>query len=123
MQFVHPDYDRISKNESSEFLHTGKIIPFYRLPKELREKNLGDFSLRKIIHQAVQKYADYIDDTLPSYILNERNILPLNEAIRNLHFPDNHQALHKAKRRIKFEELFYFECLVALRKNLIESLS
>lgn len=121
LQFVHPDFDKLSENESSDFLHTGKIIPFYRVPKELREKNLGDFSLRKIIHQAVEQYADCLNETIPFYILKEKNILPINEAIKNIHFPANSDMLNAAKRRIKFEELFYFECLVALRKNLIES--
>lgn len=121
LQFVHPDFDRISKNESLEFLHTGKIIPFYRVPKELREKNLGDFSLRKIIHQAVEKFSDLVEETLPQYILKEKKILPLNEAIKNIHFPSDNDSLTAAKRRLKFEELFYFECLVALRKSLVES--
>ncbi|MCX7798350.1 MAG: ATP-dependent DNA helicase RecG [Melioribacter sp.] len=121
LQFVHPDFDRLSEKESSDFLNTGKIIPFYRVPKELREKNLGDFSLRKIIYQAVEIFADELNETLPEYILKEKNILPINEAIKNIHFPNSNDALNAAKKRIKFEELFYFECLVALRKNLIEN--
>lgn len=121
LQFVHPDFDRVSKNESVEFLNTGKIIPFYRVPKELRSSNLGDFSLRKIIHLAVEKYSDSIEETLPQYILNEKKLLSLSNTIKNIHFPPNYESLLEAKRRLKFEELFYFESLVALRKNLIES--
>lgn len=121
LQFVHPDFDRVSKNESAEFLNTGKIIPFYRVPKELRSSNLGDFSLRKIIHLAVEKYSDSIEETLPLYILNEKKLLSLSNTIKNIHFPPNYETLLEAKRRLKFEELFYFESLVALRKNLIES--
>lgn len=121
LQFVHPDFDRISKNESTEFLHTGKIIPFYKVPKELRDSNLGDFSLRKIIHQAVEKYSDSIEETLPQYLIEEKKILPLNLAVKNMHFPIDSKSLLAAKKRLKFEELFYFECLVALRKKLIGS--
>src|SRR5690606_4212783 len=36
LQFAHPDYDRINEDESQSFLNTGKIIPIYRLSKELR---------------------------------------------------------------------------------------
>jgi len=121
LQFVHPDFDRISKNESTDFLHTGKIIPFYRVPKELRDSNLGDFSLRKIIHQAVEKYSDSLEETLPQYLLDEKKILPINKAVKNIHFPIDSKSLIEAKKRLKFEELFYFECLVALRKKLIGS--
>lgn len=120
LQFVHPDFDKVSKNESIEFLNTGKIIPFYRVPKELRSSNLGDFSLRRIIHQAVEKFSDNIEETLPKYILDEKKLLSLSETIKNIHFPPNYNLLQAAKHRIKFEELFYLESLVALRKSIIE---
>ncbi|WP_290665086.1 MULTISPECIES: OB-fold nucleic acid binding domain-containing protein, partial [Ignavibacterium] len=51
-QFAHPDFDRITEEETQSFLHTGKIIPFYRIPKELKARNIGDFSLRRIIAYA-----------------------------------------------------------------------
>jgi len=47
LQFTHPDFDKITEEESYNFLNTGKIIPFYRIPKELKITNVGDLSLRK----------------------------------------------------------------------------
>src|SRR4030042_6685271 len=49
LQFIHPDFDRITEEEEKSFLHTGKIIPFYRIPKELKSGNIGDLSLRRIL--------------------------------------------------------------------------
>ncbi len=40
LQFTHPDFDRITEDESFSFLNTGKIIPFYRIPKELKQQTL-----------------------------------------------------------------------------------
>lgn len=117
LQFVHPDFDRITDNETKDFLNTGKIIPFYRVPKELRSTNLGDLSMRRIIHQAVEKYANEVTETLPEYIIKEKNLLPLNHTITGIHFPQNYDELDRAKFRLKYEELFYFEILVALRKH------
>ena len=57
LQFTHPDFDRITEEESYNFLNTGKIIPFYRIPKELKTTNVGDLSLRRIINYAVDNYA------------------------------------------------------------------
>ena len=116
LQFTHPDFDRISEDESNNILNTGKIIPFYRIPKELRMGSIGDFSLRKIINSAVENYADYLDETLPEELLKENNITGLIESIKNFHFPENRERLNKAIQRFKFEELFYLELLVALRK-------
>ncbi|BDQ03313.1 ATP-dependent DNA helicase RecG [Ignavibacterium sp.] len=122
-QFVHPDFDRITEEESQSFLHTGKIIPFYRIPKELKARNIGDFSLRRIIAYAVEHYADEIEETLPGEILHQHNLLRLNEAIKNFHFPQSQELFLKARYRFKFEEIFYLELLLALRKNKIQKKS
>lgn len=116
LQFIHPDFDKISEEEKS-FLHTGKIIPFYRIPKELKSGNIGDLSLRRIINLAVENYADMIGETLPEEIIRQNNLMNLSEAVRNYHFPESTSKLNLAKRRFKFEELFYLELLVALRKQ------
>ncbi len=122
-QFVHPDFNRITEEETQSFLNTGKIIPFYRIPKELKARNIGDFSLRKIISYAVENYADEVEETLTDEILIKHNLPKLNEAIRNYHFPENQQLLLKAQNRFKFEEIFYLELLLALRKNKIQSVN
>jgi ATP-dependent DNA helicase RecG len=117
LQFVHPDYDRITEEESQSLVHTGKIIPFYRIPKELRSSHIGDLSLRRIIHQAVESYAEFVEETLPSDLIIEKNYLSIAAAVKNFHYPENKTALEEAIRRFKFEELFYLEILVALRKH------
>ncbi len=119
-KFIHPDYDKITEEESQSFLNTGKIIPFYRIPKELKLTNLGDFGIRKIIHNAAEKYADKIEETLPEYILQKHSLLSLPKTILNFHFPENKEKLIEAKRRMKFEEIFFLELLVALKKNKIQ---
>jgi ATP-dependent DNA helicase RecG len=117
LQFVHPDFDRITEDESKSFLNTGKIIPFYRIPKELKEKNIGDFSLRKIISFAVENYSDHLEETLTEEIITEHNLLGIREAVKNFHYPETKEKLLIALRRFKFEEFFYLETLVALRKS------
>jgi ATP-dependent DNA helicase RecG len=121
LQFIHPDFDRITEEEENSFLHTGKIIPFYRIPKELKTGNIGDLSLRRIINLAVENYADQIEETLPVEIINQNKLTPLNEAVRSYHFPESIDKLNSARNRFKFEELFYLELLVALRRQNYQS--
>ena len=116
LQFIHPDYDRITEEESDNFLHTGKIIPFYKIPKELRQGAIGDLSLRRIISYAVDKYIDSLNETLPEDIIKQNNLISVNSAVKNFHFPGSNEKFEAAKNRFKFEELFYLEILVALRK-------
>ena len=117
LQFIHPDFDRLSEEEEQNFLHTGKIIPFYRIPKELKSGNIGDLSLRRIISFAVENFADQAEETLPEEIVHQNNLINIRDAIRNYHFPETTEKLNSAKRRFKFEELIYLELLVALRKQ------
>ncbi|MEW5843332.1 MAG: ATP-dependent DNA helicase RecG [Bacteroidota bacterium] len=120
LQFVHPDFDRFAEKESKEFFHTGKIIPFYRVPKELKETNLGDLSLRRIVHHAVENFAKDISESLPDYIVKEKNLLNIIDTVKNMHFPQDFPSLESARHRMKFEELLYFETMVALRKQLVK---
>lgn len=116
LQFAHPDFDKLADEESVNFLNTGKIIPFYRVPKQLRDANIGDFSIRRIVHAAVKDYSQYVEETLPTNLIEEKSLLNLPDTINSMHFPGNYEILNKAKTRLKFEEIFYFECMVAMRK-------
>ncbi len=123
LQFAHPDFDKLAEKESKDFMNTGKIIPFYRVAKELKSTNLGDISLRRIINFAVENYAANIEESLPGEIIKEHSLLPLRDAVMNLHFPSEKELLDKSIERFKFEEFFYLECLVASKKNRIKHLA
>ncbi len=121
LQFVHPDFDKLEGSESDEFLNTGKIIPFYRIPKNLKEKNVGEFSFRKLIKTAVEEYSGSLTDTLPRNLIADKKLLTVKQTIRSIHLPEDRKALNMAWRRIKFEEFFYFELLMALKKSFIKN--
>ncbi len=116
LQFTHPDFDKFSQDESIDFTNTGKIIPFYSIPQELKSKNIGDIGLRKIIKNAIDDYSDLCTETIPKQIIEENQFINIITAIKNIHFPENEDMLKKARERFKYEELFYIESLVALRK-------
>ena len=48
-------------------------------------------------------------ETLPQEIVEQLHLMPIGEALRQMHFPDNARQLQKAIERMKFEELFYVE--------------
>ena len=124
LQFTHPDFDKFSENESTDFISTGKIIPFYTVPKELKSNNIGDIGLRKIIKNAVDVYAELLEETIPTKIILKNKLPDIITSVKNIHFPDNYTKLKSAEFRFKYEELFYIETLVALRKyNYLERTS
>ncbi len=117
LQFAHPDFDKLSSNESVDFRNTGKIIPFYRVPAELKKANLGDLSFRNVISSAVSQCLNEIRETLPAKIITKNNLLDIKTTIKNKHFPESIGLLDRANYRLKFEELFYIESLIALKKK------
>lgn len=117
VQFTHPDYDQITNDESQIFYNTGKIIPFYRVKKELKQTNIGDLSLRKIIGNTVELYASSLPESLPDDIRSKYNLPGLITAVKNMHLPETNEKLESAKHRFKFEEFFYIEMLVAMKKH------
>jgi ATP-dependent DNA helicase RecG len=114
LQFTHPDYDKL-KEEETDFLHTGKIIPIYKVPAELKTVNLGEYGLRSVINDVVNNYVGLLKESLPEFILKKYNLLNIKESVQNIHFPENIEKLNEAFKRFKYEELFYIECLVALK--------
>lgn len=50
-----------------------------------------------------------ISETLPDELVSAYRLMPLKEALANIHAPSNAEMLHKARERLKFEELFYLQ--------------
>lgn len=116
LQFAHPDFDKLDSEESLNFRNTGKIIPFYRIPQDLKKQKLSDLSFRKLLSSAVEQTVSEISETLPGVIIQNNKLLNLKSTIRNKHFPESLGLLDRANYRLKFEELFYIEILIALKK-------
>jgi len=121
LQFVHPDFDRFSEKENEDFRHTGKIIPFYRIPARFKKTNLGILSLRNIIYDAVTLYVTELSETLSDQIITKNKLSRIQNAVRSMHFPASENDLKSAIYRFKYEELLYLELLVAGRKHKLKS--
>ena len=94
-----PVFDNIETNKN-----TGKIIPLYPLTY-----NLSQNVIRQIIENGLKEINDDIEETLPSYILEEYKLDDINKAIQDIHFPDNFSDYNKAKKRLVFEELLVMQ--------------
>jgi len=118
LEMIHPE---TFSEEEEEKLETelGKIVPVYSAIEGLPEK-----TLRKIMRSVVEEYVDLVDNLIPPHILKKANLLPLKEALRNLHLPqpsENFEDLLNEKniylRSLSFEELFFLELGLALKKS------
>ncbi len=82
----------------------------YSIPDKLRKRG---YSTRLISDLAKNLFGNVrikeVGETLPSEIVEKYSLMPLLEALSNLHFPQNPEKLQKARERMKFEELFYLQ--------------
>ena len=87
-------------DESGIDKNTGRIIPIYPLTSTLSQN-----TLRKIIENGIDEVYGSLEENLPDYILKKYDLLEINEAYKNIHFPKNNLEFAKAKKRLVFEEL------------------
>ena len=111
---LHPEFDKIDENDDS--LSTGSVIPLYPLTNELRSAGIDQRFLRKIVRDVLNSI-EHIPDIFTETFTKVYNIVSLNDALQQIHFAENIDRLKTAVHRLKFDEHFFLQLLMALRKN------
>ena len=75
----------------------------------MKRSSLNSHAIEKMMNTVVQQLREPLPETLSPAILAEHHLMPLTEALVNIHFPANPDLLRKAQYRLKFEELFYVQ--------------
>jgi ATP-dependent DNA helicase RecG len=108
----HPVHEILTyKKEAGDLRHTGRVVPIYPETKGLTSKGI-----RFLIKPLLDKIGK-IEEPLPKEILNKQKILGINEAIRDVHFPEKIENAKEAKKRFAFEDLFFLQ-LVNMRQKI-----
>jgi ATP-dependent DNA helicase RecG len=120
VEMVNPEFELLS-GTSSDSTEVGRIVPVYEA--------IGDISsrmLRRIIYQALTNLEPHIDDPLPSTIRARHGFPARRQALLSVHFPEpteNADALtafrSPAQQRLIFEEFFYYQVGIALRRRAV----
>lgn len=105
MNIAHPDIDLASELKLSSM----GMQPYYNTTEKMKRSFLNSNMIEKMMNTVVQQLQEPLPETLSSGILNEYHLMPLTEALLNIHFPGNADLLRKAQYRLKFEELFYIQ--------------
>lgn len=99
-------------DEQDSNKNTGRIIPIY--PSTY---NLSQNILRKIIENALEK-ANVLPETIPEYLIKEYKLMGINEATKQIHFPNSFEDYNKARTRLVFEELLIMQlALLTFKTN------
>ena len=80
----------------------------YNMTDKLRNRGFTSKTFQTLISNLLAKTA-FIPETLPQTVTERYHLIPLRDALENIHFPKSVDLLNKAKLRLKFEELFLIQ--------------
>ncbi len=109
-QMTGPTWEPYSDDE---LIHTGRLVPVHPLTKGLVER-----SARTLIKQVVDWAAPMVEDHVPAVVRERAGLMPLGQAIAQMHFPDDQERLQQARKRLGFDEFLLIQLGVLQRKVL-----
>ncbi|TAF67816.1 MAG: ATP-dependent DNA helicase RecG [Cytophagales bacterium] len=103
---VHPELEEWTPEKDKEM----GWQPVYSITEKMRKKFFTSKALSKITQALIALLRQQPTwETLPDYLCQQYQLMPRKDAIEQIHFPKNIALLEKAKRRLKFEELFFVQ--------------
>jgi ATP-dependent DNA helicase RecG len=98
--------------DQGDLINTGRLVPTYALTEGLHAK-----ALRRFTKWVVDRYAKLVPEHLPQSIRSAGELIPLPEAISQIHYPESEKALQTARRRLAFDELFLIQLGMQERRS------
>jgi ATP-dependent DNA helicase RecG len=105
----------ILKGGEADQVHTGRIVPVHPAGE-----GVSTGTIRRLVYDALRRVRQ-IPDPIPPEIGDRQGVMPLDEAVRKIHFPEEPGEQHAARERLKFDELLVLELGVAFRKHRVEA--
>ncbi len=122
LQITNPDHEIVSDEEDDargELIHSGRIVPVYEKIGSLTPK-----SLRRVVHDALQRLPAEVDDMLPDGVRRSLGAPPRRQALAEAHFPapgTSIKALDQfrtpAQQILILEEFYFFQVGLLLRRR------
>jgi len=121
----HPEVEWLAEGEelaaamARDPFNFGRIVPVYSLTEGLPQK-----IMRKVMKEVVDGFADSMTTPLPKELVGRHRLLPLGEALREVHYPSDPAELKQlnsastpAHRTLVFDEFFFLELGLVLKKQ------
>ena len=118
LKIIHPEFDLLDEEDP---VNTQKIIPLYPSTQELKSVGLDTRGLRRIIINAFNTINNEIEEFYNLEFLKNEGLYSHHNALEEIHNPNDQHHLDMALYRLKFDELFFLQLLMALKKNYIKN--
>jgi ATP-dependent DNA helicase RecG len=115
-------YEVVGEGQDST-LHVGRIVPIYH-----ETKGWSSRQMRVLVKGLLEEHAGELQDTLPVAVRARQRLMPVQEALAEVHFPKAgadlpsfDQGRSMAHRRLAFEELFLLQVALASRQRSVQA--
>lgn len=113
---THPEM--IDPNAQHDSPIPMRFMPLYNTSDLAKKKTLDSKAIAKLTANLLPVVKDIIPETLPDDMLNNLKLMPLKEALVNIHYPASNEQLSRAALRLKFDELFFTQLKMLLTKQI-----
>lgn len=112
LQMETPEWEDLPDGaDPDSLLSVNRITPIYPLTEGIRQRRM-----RQILWNAVQ-YAHLAPEVLPRSVRERVGLPPIQQALQQIHFPDEETQIEPARRRLVFEEFFLMQLGVGLQRR------
>ena len=105
IQVQHPDIDLAEKVELSAM----GMQPYYNTTEKMKKAGMNSRAVERLVKTLLSVLKDPLPETIPDFITTPLHLMSRDQALRNLHYPQDTKELERARVRMKFEELFFVQ--------------
>lgn len=110
-QIPHPEMSKPSAIEKG-------FQPVYSSTEKLTANGLDTRGIEKLTAVLLSQISGQIEELLPVSVCKENRLISREDAIIEIHKPTNSQKAEQARIRLKFEELFFLQLELLVRKKI-----
>ena len=109
----HPELELIADHEQRK----GNFQAVYPSTENLTKSGITQRIVRQIVENLFDEMQNNLQEVLSDELRNTYHLIEKNEALKAIHFPQSQEALALAQYRMKFEELFFVQLQLGLKKQ------
>jgi len=113
LNIVHPELEDPAKVKKVK----SKLQAVYGTTEKMKDNYLNSKAISKLQSNLIGMLPSAFAETLPSWLLEKLQMVTLDRALKQIHFPDSVTEHKKAELRLKFEELFYIQLNILQKRT------
>jgi ATP-dependent DNA helicase RecG len=117
LNLIHPEMEDPAKIKKVQ----SNLQAVYSTTEKMKNNYLTSKAISKLQANLIQNLPASFNETLPSWLLQKLKLVTLDNALRQIHFPDSVTDYKRAELRLKFEELFYIQLNILQKRTVRKS--